>query len=291
MNTRALQCFIKVYEKKSITAAAKEIYISPQGLSKIIKQLEIELETELFFRGSHGMESTESGELLYARARHICYLMEDIKKEIGIINGSRGALNVIVSASATFFIPLDLIYSFSDEHPNQQLKIQDHPDSFPINDLFQEQADVGIIICHEGIDNCNYNLLHRGEIVLVVSKDHPFAIKDEVSITDLENEMLVLKAIDSGKDHILIEKCLDLGITPVIKHESESLSTIHHLCESQNVVGVSIDFVEDKISNDRIRVIRLKEVLPVNLYFISKNREVENRSIKLFYDYLKQSKG
>ncbi len=40
MNTRTLRCFIEVYEKKSIAAAAKEVYISPQGLSKIIRQLE-----------------------------------------------------------------------------------------------------------------------------------------------------------------------------------------------------------------------------------------------------------
>lgn len=288
MNTRALQCFIKVYEKKSITSAAKEVYISPQGLSKIIKQLEIELETELFYRGSHGMEATESGELLFARAKHICYLMEDIKKEISIINGSRSALNVVVSASAIFAIPLDVIYSFSEENSKYQIKIQDLPDNYQIEELFDEHADVAIYLGHEGIPNCTYEILHKGEIVLIVSNDHPFATRSEVSINELENEMLVIKTLESGKDHVLIEKCMDVGISPVIKHETENLAAIHHLCESQNVVGVSVDFVEEAIDSHSVTVVKLKEQISINLYYISRNREVENAAVKLFNKYLKE---
>ncbi|MBN2618224.1 MAG: LysR family transcriptional regulator [Spirochaetales bacterium] len=288
MNARALQCFIMVYEKKSITSAAKEVYISPQGLSKVIKQLEIELETELFFRGSHGMEATESGELLYARARHICYLMEDIKKEINIINGSRSALNIIISNSAIFAFPLDSIYSFSEENPKYQVKIQDYPDTFPMETLFQEHADIGIILGHEGIDNCSYEVLLKGEIVIVVSLDHPLADRSEISISELENEMLVIKSVESGRDHVLVEKCLDFGFTPVIKHSSENLVAVHHLCENQSVVGVSIDFLEKVLPRDNLKVIKLKERIPQNIYYISKNREIKNGAVDLLKQYLKK---
>lgn len=288
MNTRALQCFIMVYEKRSITSAAKEIYISPQGLSKIIKQLELELETELFFRGTQGMGATESGELLYARARHICYLINDIKKEINIINGGRSALNVIVSTSAIYNIPLDTIYAFSEEYPNFQLKIQDYPDNYPVKDLFQEQIDVGIVLGHEGMNNCNYEILHTGEIVLIVSLDHRLAAQNEISLMDLDNEILVIKTIESGKDNILIEKCTELGITPVIKHESENLTTVHNLCTSQKVIGVSIDFLEEALGKKDLKTIKIKETIPLNLYYISRTREVENKAIKLFYQYLRR---
>lgn len=290
MNTRALQSFIKVYEKKSITAAAKEIFISPQGLSKIIKQLEIELDAELFFRGTHGMEATQSGELLYARARHICYLIEDIKKEISIFNGSRSSLNLIVSYSATFIIPLDTIYTFTEENPDIQIKIKEYPDTFPLNDLFQEQADVGIVLGHEEINNCSYDILLQGEIVLVVSLNNPLADKDEISIMDLENETLVIKSIEAGKDHSLLVKCMEMGISPVIKHESENLAAVHDLCISQNVVGVSIDFLEKAFSNTNLKIIKLREKISQNLYYISKNREIQNKAILQFHNYLKEQR-
>lgn len=43
MNIKELISFLKVCETKSISRASKELYISPQGLSKTIKNLEKEL--------------------------------------------------------------------------------------------------------------------------------------------------------------------------------------------------------------------------------------------------------
>lgn len=288
MNTRALQCFIKVYEKKSITSASKDLYISPQGLSKVIKQLEIELDTELFFRGSQGMEATESGELLYARARHICYLIEDIQKEISIINGESQALNVIISASVLFAIPLDTIYNFCDDNPKCHINIQDYPDNYPIGELFEEKADVGILIGHQGIDNCSYDLVYRGETILIVSKSHPLADKDEVSIMDLENEILAIKTVEADKDHPIVGKCIEMGITPIIKHASPNIAGVHHLCLNQNVIGVSIDFIENYINLPDLKILRLKESVPMNIFCVSKNRERENKAITALKTYLKK---
>lgn len=118
MNTESLEYFIKVYEKKSFNSAAKDLFITPQGLSKMVKQLEMDLETELFYRGSRGVEPTEYGELLYARAKHICYLIEDIKKEISIMSGSKGILNLMVTYSTAAALPMNLLLGFPKEYPN-----------------------------------------------------------------------------------------------------------------------------------------------------------------------------
>lgn len=43
MNQRHLTYFLEVYKHRSISAAAKSLFISPQGLSKTILALEEEL--------------------------------------------------------------------------------------------------------------------------------------------------------------------------------------------------------------------------------------------------------
>ncbi|WP_028974249.1 LysR family transcriptional regulator [Spirochaeta cellobiosiphila] len=288
MNTKALQCFIKVYERKSITSAAKEIFISPQGLSKAIKQLEIELDTELFYRGTQGMEATESGELLYARARHILYLMEDIQKEISLLNGSQGAFQVMICYSISSLIPLNKIYEFTKEQPHIQLKIKEIPDDYSLNELVQEEADVAILLGHEGLDNCEYELLSSGEIVVVVALDHPFAKLSEISIADLENQKIALKTVDSDKNHSIIDKCLELGFSPSIIHESGNLAAIHGLCESQHLVGISIDFVEKTFPNKNLKVVKLKEKIPLNVYFVTRVRDIKNQVEQQFLNYIKQ---
>lgn len=43
MDTKDLTCFIKICEEKSINKAASQLYITPQGLSKVIRNLETSL--------------------------------------------------------------------------------------------------------------------------------------------------------------------------------------------------------------------------------------------------------
>ncbi|MBB6479842.1 LysR family transcriptional regulator [Spirochaeta isovalerica] len=286
MNTRSLQCFIMVYEKKSLTAAAKDAYISPQGLSKVIKQLETELDAELFFRGTHGMEATESGELLYARARHLCYLMEDIKKEISIINGSRNALNIIATYSAVSSYSLDTLYSFGERNPEIQMTIREYPDASPLEDLFQEQADAGIVLGHERISNCDYQILHSGETVLIVPSGHILSGRKTVSLRELDDMALVVKSVVPGEEQGFADKCREAGITPRIRYESENLASIHHLCEQREVAGISIDFLEESFPDRSLEIVRLEEKIPQNLYFVSKHREIQNQAVELFRRYI-----
>ncbi|MFT4413294.1 LysR family transcriptional regulator [Fredinandcohnia humi] len=287
MNLEVLEYYIKVYESKSVTAAAKDLYITPQGLSKTIKQLELDLDTELFFRGPRGMEATESGELLYARAKHICYLMKDIKKEIDIINGRKGVLSVVVTYSSTLAVPPNFLFAFSDTYPDIQMKLREFPDEYPVGKLFQEEFDVGLVIGNEGIDNCEFELIASGEVVLVVSKTHPLAAKDEISIPDLENQSLVLKCVEEGKEHSLIDKCLDYGFTPHVKHNFGSILTAHTLCKTRGDIAVSIDYVENAIKDENLKIIRLKEKIPQNIYMITRKRVLQSKAVSLFQSYVK----
>lgn len=50
MNTKEMECFLSVCKNKSINKAAKEMFITVQGLSRIIKKLEEELGTEVIYR-------------------------------------------------------------------------------------------------------------------------------------------------------------------------------------------------------------------------------------------------
>ncbi|MRH41623.1 LysR family transcriptional regulator [Aquibacillus halophilus] len=287
MNIEALQHFNKVYQMNSINSAAKELFITPQGLSKTIKQLELEFETELFDRGPRGMDPTEAGELLYARSQHIVYLMEDLKKEISIISGSKGTLNVVVTYSSTAVIPVEFLYDFSKNYPDIQIKISELPDESYLNQLFQEEVDVGLVTDYEDIENCEHELISVGEAVVVVSKDHRLASMDEITVEDLEKEPLVIKSVGKGKEHSFVDKCLEKGFTPNIVHEFGSILTAHRLVELNGFVAISVDYVENSIDHRNLKMIRLKEKIPQNIYLVSRKRGIQSKAIMLFKSYIK----
>lgn len=289
MNTRVLKCFIEVYEKKSITAAAKEVYISPQGLSKIIKQLEYDLDTDLFFRGTQGMEATEAGDLLYARARHICYLLDDIKNEISIIGGSKGALSVVVSYSTSAVVPLELLYRFSNINPNIQLRVDEYPDEHAVSDLLQDEVDIGIVLGHEGIPNCSYETLRSGRTVITVPEGHVLASRSEISIKDLRGIPLVLKTYEPGREGHLLDECRKAGFEPNVLYTSGNPAALRNGCLKSGAAVESIDFIEQAFPNESIKVLRLKEKIPQNLYIISRDRDIQNRAVTLFQTYLREN--
>jgi len=288
MNERALRCFIEVYDKKSIAAAAPEVFISPQGLSKIIKQLEYDLDAELFFRGAQGMEATEAGELLYARARHICYLLDDIKKEISILGGSKGALHVVVTYSTAVAISYETILRFAEANPNFDLKVEEYPDEYPIHNLFQEEADVGILLGHEGIPNCDYETLVKSHTVICVSKDHPLAKRNELSLKDLDGLDLVIKSTEPGKENSLIEACKKAGYSPKVKYATGNPTSLRSSCINAKTPTESLDIIERAYPHKDVIVLPLSERISQNIYLVSRDRDIQNRAVTQFQSYVRE---
>lgn len=68
MRIEQLKCLADVAETHSMTKTAERLFISPQAVSKAIKQLETELDTKLLVRTSSGVVLTEVGESILTSA-------------------------------------------------------------------------------------------------------------------------------------------------------------------------------------------------------------------------------
>ena len=68
-NLNLWKIFIAVAKHKNITKASEELYISQPAISNSIKELEKQLEIELFFRKNKGVELTVFGQELYNQTK------------------------------------------------------------------------------------------------------------------------------------------------------------------------------------------------------------------------------
>ena len=69
MRMEQLKYLVDVAETKSMTKTAERLFVTPQAVSKNIKQLEMELDTTLLVRTSAGVEFTHLGASVVALAR------------------------------------------------------------------------------------------------------------------------------------------------------------------------------------------------------------------------------
>ncbi|WP_270297518.1 LysR family transcriptional regulator [Eggerthella sinensis] len=71
MNIKQIRYFVAVFRDGSLSAAAKEQYVTVQAVSKAIADLERELKNELFVRESRGVHPTPFGKAFYAKAEPV----------------------------------------------------------------------------------------------------------------------------------------------------------------------------------------------------------------------------
>jgi DNA-binding transcriptional LysR family regulator len=74
--------FVRTVELKSISAAARELNLSPAGASSRIMQLEREFGVKLLNRTTRTLGLTEAGFLFYRHAREVLAAVEKAKQSL-----------------------------------------------------------------------------------------------------------------------------------------------------------------------------------------------------------------
>ena len=91
MDTRQLQAFCEVVERKSFSLAAERLGVTQPAVSLQVRSLERRLGTQLLDRSGRRVEPTESGLKLYRSAQRLLALEEEILGELA--DEATGALD------------------------------------------------------------------------------------------------------------------------------------------------------------------------------------------------------
>src|SRR5476651_2872487 len=90
MDTRQLQAFCAVVERRSFSQAAERLGVTQPAVSLQVRSLEKRLGTQLLDRSGRRIEPTEAGLRLYRGAQRLLALEEQIVNEIA--EDAEGAL-------------------------------------------------------------------------------------------------------------------------------------------------------------------------------------------------------
>ena len=102
MDIKVYRYFITLARTKNYAKAAKDLYITPQGLSSSIKRLESSLGVPLFDSRSGSIELTEYGAILYRRVRSILREHDEMQEEIRSLYRRKSG-RILLSASTGIF--------------------------------------------------------------------------------------------------------------------------------------------------------------------------------------------
>ncbi len=195
MELRQLKAFIKVAETLSFSQAAKQLYLTQSALSQTVRKLEEELESPLFMRDNHGVALTEAGLTLLPHAKKTIEESEKCLCKLNELAGlKRGTLNIGITHSYRI-ISSDTINNFIKTYPGINFNIYYKSSEELMKMLEEKQVD--IVLSYKTSDEFplveSHNLFEV-RLCAVVSRKHPLAKKEKVSLADLEHYTLVLPA-------------------------------------------------------------------------------------------------
>jgi DNA-binding transcriptional LysR family regulator len=124
MDLRQLEYFAAVARHRHFTRAAEELYVTQPALSQQIRRLEQELGLALLLRTSSGVELTEAGADLLARAEDI---LADVERARAAMDEHAGVLRGVVRVAAAAGEPLRLpaeLAAFHRGHPGVRITLR-----------------------------------------------------------------------------------------------------------------------------------------------------------------------
>src|SRR2546427_12898516 len=151
MELRHLRYFVAVAEERSFSGAATRLRVAQPSLSKQIRDLEIELGTELFERGPRGVRLTAAGRAFLVEARHtLDVAARAVTSARGAAQGRESALRFAHGELSAYGNHLEnLLGRFPDTNPDAPVGVASSHAGELFHALRERRVDVGSIFVAE----------------------------------------------------------------------------------------------------------------------------------------------
>lgn len=196
-----LAYFIEVIKCGSISAAAKNLYISQPALSQSIANLENELGTKLIKRSYSGIKPTMFGERIFNQAESILSQLEGALNSWKELSADslvfRGTAKISCTPDTSDFLSSSIMEELQNAYPNVVLCVSPTPGMFfQFSDFTESNVSISIGASLEGLLPSLEREAHELGLcfehfstqapTLLLNKKNPLAGKEYVTLEDLK---------------------------------------------------------------------------------------------------------
>ena len=190
MDYQKLKYFLKAAETLNFSKAAKELYITPQSFGKQITLLEQAMGFPLFERSTRQLRLTAAGKIVYNSLNGMVNELEREYEKICAM-GSKRSRQIqigVFNALSRSKIVSPAVNGILANYPKQDISICMRDMSDLARDIVGGDLDLGITVTHDAEPqwrNCETIPLVSSPAQIVVSKYHPWYMKDTVTVEEM----------------------------------------------------------------------------------------------------------
>ena len=189
LKLKQLRLLVAVEKFGSIQHAARELQISQPAATKLIQDLELDFEAQLFQRTNRGVVPTDHGEALIRHGKLILAQISNAAQELDDISeGSSGRVVVgTLLAAAPILLPT-AIRTVMSERPNVAIKVVEGTNDALMPALYAGELDmiVGRLPVYRARAKLVQETLFDERVVAVAGRQHPLAAEKDLQFSDIK---------------------------------------------------------------------------------------------------------
>lgn len=146
MDFRELSYVLTVADCRSVTAAAKRLYISQPSLSYILSKVEQDVGVKLFDRKTSPITLTYAGEKYVETARKILSMKDKLRRELMDIGaGVRGEIHIGISTERAGYMLPQVASLFHSAFPKVEIRLQEAKSAEILDDLVNDRVAIAVL--------------------------------------------------------------------------------------------------------------------------------------------------
>lgn len=228
MNWNQMDYVVRVYRAGNFAAAAREVPMSSQGMTKAVRALEAELGVPLFTAGEGvALRPTAYAEEFVAFCEECRAARARMEEGFARIRGqARRTVHLAAAIGAFSLLGMEFVPVFCREHPDIEVVCDDLPDLKVDAALLDGSNTLGLTVqpTPEGLETVP---LWSCERCIWVRTDHPLAKRRRLTVRDLDGQSVALVG-PLFKNYGQLQALLDeQGVKPASIVTSSEMMWLH----------------------------------------------------------------
>lgn len=253
-----LHTFLEIVRLNSFSKAAKTCFRTQPAISAQIRQMELELETQLFDRFGSRITLTTAGKTFAEYARKILDLRRqgfDAVRELDTV--AKGEMSIAANEATCVHVLPAVFARYREKFPKVQMQVVRSYGPTTIESVLDNSVDFGITQLPLQDKKLEVVQIYSDEIQLVVSPKHRFAKRKTVGAEEIVKEPLLLPK--TGRTRKRVNDFLDAYEDEMrVSMELESSEMQKRFAEAGlGVTFMAVTNAREELSSGRLKSIRL----------------------------------
>ncbi len=239
MDAKVFGYFIEVCSRRSLSAAARALGITPQGLGASMRRLESELGVPLLSQTSAGLEPTDYGELVLEYARKLEGSLGEMRSGISaMLAHSRNIIRLSCSTGVIGYLGEQIIDEYNAACGDAQVFVTDElPDTKCEQELLSGACDLALIVSPTSSDAIKIPLV-RDYQFFWVNVSNPLSEKRELLPQDLDRQTVVTMNDEFRSTNALLKIVSEAGVRTQFRLTGEMMR-VYEIARSGRALGLT----------------------------------------------------